>query len=201
MRERVELNDTFKIFKPKKYNFFIIFISRLWQKPRDSFLSGDAIWYCNMPVGEKKLKGFMSTLSTVSGLSKSYTNHSIRATGATLLSKNMFGPAQVMAVTGHKSVQSLTVYQGVDDHEKVQMGQALAENLVPTETNQVVPSMTSNVPLQEISNQLAGINPDDLFNDFEMPSNQLLPPRNNASQTPVFHNCSVTWINNLTINK
>ena len=124
----------------------------------------------------------------------------------------MFGPAQVMAVTGHKSVQSLTVYQRVNDHEKVQMGQALSENLVPTETNQVVPysgpalstpSMTSNVPLQDISNQLAGINPDELFNDFEMPStgNQLQSARNNPSQNPVFHNCSVTWINSITINK
>ncbi|WAR29181.1 hypothetical protein MAR_002749 [Mya arenaria] len=74
--------------------------NRLWQKSRDCFLSGDDVWYCNMPVGEKKLKSkHMTTLRRVSELSQIYTNHSIRPTGATILSKNMFGPAQVMAVT------------------------------------------------------------------------------------------------------
>jgi hypothetical protein len=48
-----------------------------------------------------------------------------------ILSKNMYGPAQIMAVTaGHKSVQSLPVYQRVDNEEKIRMGQTLSENLV-----------------------------------------------------------------------
>ena len=42
----------------------------------------------------------------------------------------MYGPVQIMAVTGHKSVQSLTVYQQVDNEEKIRMGQTLFENLV-----------------------------------------------------------------------
>jgi hypothetical protein len=58
----------------------------------------DDTWYCNEPVGEKKLTVFMSELSKSAALSQIYTNHSIRATGATILSKNMHGPAQIMAV-------------------------------------------------------------------------------------------------------
>jgi hypothetical protein len=42
----------------------------------------------------------MSGLSKKINLSKSYTNHSIRATGATLLSRNQFGAAQIISVTG-----------------------------------------------------------------------------------------------------
>ena len=51
-----------------------------------------------------------------------YTNHSIRATGATILTKSMSSPSQIMAVTGHKSVQSLTVYQRTDIEEKIAIG-------------------------------------------------------------------------------
>jgi hypothetical protein len=42
----------------------------------------------------------MSTLSKKTGLSQIYTNHSIRATGATILGRNC-SMAQIMAVTGH----------------------------------------------------------------------------------------------------
>jgi hypothetical protein len=42
----------------------------------------------------------MSGLSKKINLSKSYINHSIRATGATLLSRNQFGAAQIISVTG-----------------------------------------------------------------------------------------------------
>jgi hypothetical protein len=44
---------------------------------------------------------------------------SIRATGATMLEKSMFNPSRLMAVTGHKSAQSLTVYQRTDIEEKI----------------------------------------------------------------------------------
>ena len=44
----------------------------------------------------------------------------------------MFRPSQVMSVTGHKSVQSLSVYWRVSDEEKIQMGESLGMNLVPT---------------------------------------------------------------------
>ena len=105
--------------------------NKLWQRPRASFFSTDDIWYCNEPVGEKKLTVFMSELSKSAPLSQIYTNHSIRATGPTILSKNKYGPVQIMAVTGHKSVQSLTVYyKRVDNEEKIRMGQTLSENLV-----------------------------------------------------------------------
>ena len=52
-------------------------------------------------------------------LSQIYTNHSIRATGATILGRNCSMPmAQIMAVTGHKSASSVAVYQRVSSKEK-----------------------------------------------------------------------------------
>ena len=123
------------VFCPNKLNFFLCISDsvyrpvasyenyirrlhpsndRLWQKPLDSFPVDRDVWYCNMPIGEKKLSVFMSELSKKCNLSQIYTNHSIWATGATVLAKNMYGSAQIMAVTGHRSVQSLTTYQRVD---------------------------------------------------------------------------------------
>lgn len=64
----------------------------------------------------------MSDLSRKRDLNQIYTNHSIRATGATMLSKEMYGPSQTMAVTGHKYIQSLTVYPRVDKEEKITIG-------------------------------------------------------------------------------
>ena len=106
---------------------------RLWQKPLDSFSENSPVWYCNSGMGEKTLSRFMSRLSKSCGLSLIYINHSMRATGVTILSKNMYGAAQIMAVIGNKSVQSLTTNQRVDTEDKIKMGQTLTENvtLVP----------------------------------------------------------------------
>lgn len=102
----------------------------LWQRPKEySDVQMSNIWYYNAPVGEKTLRVFMKTLSTRAGLSRQYTNHSCRTTGATVLSKYGFQPAQVMSVTGHKSVNSLTQYQHVSSEEKIVMGAAMSSAL------------------------------------------------------------------------
>ncbi|XP_056011254.1 uncharacterized protein LOC125681899 [Ostrea edulis] len=110
---------------------------RLWQRPLSTFSENDDVWYAKVPVEQKVLGAFMSELSKSCELSQVYTNHSIRATGVTVLSKGMFGPTQIMAVTGHKSVQSLSVYQRVDEEEKNQMSKTLIELLVLTLKHQL----------------------------------------------------------------
>ena len=40
----------------------------------------------------------------------------------------MYGNAQIMTVTGHKSVQALSMYQRVDDEDKIRMGKTLTDN-------------------------------------------------------------------------
>ncbi|CAG2236087.1 KCTD1_15 [Mytilus edulis] len=102
---------------------------KLWQRPKDQFWEEDPSWYYNIPVGEKTLGNFMSYLSKKCNLSEIYTNHSIRATGATVLAKSSYCNAQIMAVTGHKSVASLSLYQRVDNDDKIRMGQTLTESI------------------------------------------------------------------------
>ena len=72
---------------------------------------------------------FSKLLSHACKLSRRYSNHCVRATGATILTVKNYAPAQIMSVTGHKSAGSLTVYQGVDDAKKIEMGQALGDHI------------------------------------------------------------------------
>ncbi|KAK7108296.1 hypothetical protein V1264_016053 [Littorina saxatilis] len=85
--------------------------NRLFQYPKASFLNDDTCWYQNKPIGLHCLRNFMPTLSRLCQLSDNYTNYCIRATGATILAENSFGVADIMSVTGHKSVSSLAIYQ------------------------------------------------------------------------------------------
>lgn len=166
------------------------------------------MWFCNVPVGEKKLRSFLSSLSKAINLSKVYTNHSIRATGASILSKCMYGPSQVMSVTGHKSVQCLGVYQQVSDAEKIQMGESISENLAPTSSLPMLPS-TKRLAImanssssstvcenQIVECDLSGWQIDQLFADFETQS----PVEEKRPFRPIcFSNCTVN-IGNINVN-
>ena len=182
---------------------------KLWQRPRDSFLENETSWYCNVPVGQKTLSAFMTNICKALNISK-YTNHSIRATGATLLSRSRFNNAQIMAVTGHKSCSSLAVYQRVNDEEKLQMGNTLSKfvsnNNVPSnlplltkETTNEILNVPSNLPLltKETNNEdlFSALNLED-FDSFigDDVSNVVQKP---LHERPVFANC---YIGNITIN-
>jgi len=129
---------------------------RLWQKPRDDFDDSDKTWYYNAPIGEKTLGNFMTSLSKLCRLSQIYTNHSIRATGATILAKNNYCDAQIMAVTGHKSVAALSMYQRVENEDKIKMSKSLSDSIlkVPSKTL-ALPAATSTLALSAATSTLA----------------------------------------------
>jgi hypothetical protein len=186
----------------------------LWQRPRDTYLESDPTWYCNARVGAKSLSTFLSNLSTSCKLSTVYTNHSLRATGITLLSRSGFNFAQICAVSGHKSVSSLAVYQRVDTDEKVRMGQAIAASLVDkppllalplSSVNLALPAPPQMAPVltaEQAANNMAGVEIDQLLGDFEGLSSLPLQSitntvsnRSMSAQMPVFHNCRIGNIN------
>ncbi|KAK7094672.1 hypothetical protein V1264_006191 [Littorina saxatilis] len=80
---------------------------RLWQFPINTFHGDDETWYDNRPMGVHTMKKFMAKLSELCQLSQMHTNHSVRATGATLLADKNFSPIDIISVTGHKTVNSL----------------------------------------------------------------------------------------------
>ena len=106
----------------------------LWQKPLDHpHPSTPNIWYSRQHTGRNPLAKFMSEVSKHCELSQKYTNHSIRVTGCTVLMRCNFSHSEIMAVSSHKSVQSLAVYQKTKDKQKIQMGKALFQSMTREE--------------------------------------------------------------------
>ena len=102
---------------------------RLWQYPKDSYMSTDECWFQKKPIGQDSLSQFIPKLSQQIGLSTIYTNHSVCATGATILGRN-FSMAQIMSVTGHKSMSSCAIYQRVSNNEKQVMGDVISSTII-----------------------------------------------------------------------
>ena len=98
----------------------------LWQVPlRKMDPNNPDVWFGKGHIGKNPLAKFMKNISINCQLSKIYSNHSIRVTGATILTRNKFSASEIMSVTGHNSVQSLTIYQKTEERQKVAMGKVI----------------------------------------------------------------------------
>ena len=73
----------------------------------------DDVWFTVNPIGINTLGNFMKKISKRLALSVTYTNHCIRATCVTEMTRAGYEARQIMKVTGHKSAESLKSY----DHD------------------------------------------------------------------------------------
>ena len=104
MYETEEENDGYKALKlylskinPNSTAFF--------QYPKKNWSPDQEVWYEARPVGVNTLAN-----SEEAGLSKKYTNHSVRATAITIWSNANVSNRHIMAISGHRSEQSLVHY-------------------------------------------------------------------------------------------
>ncbi|XP_031572245.1 uncharacterized protein LOC116306345 [Actinia tenebrosa] len=81
-----------------------------FQKPKQLINAADPVWYENKPLGVNSLAKMMKNISIGANLSKVYTNHSVRSTSITTLSNSGVPSRHIMAISGHKSEQSLVSY-------------------------------------------------------------------------------------------
>ena len=124
----------------------------LWQRPAKKFPTTEGkAWYDNVVVGHNTHDKFMTKLSEDCNLSKKYTNHCIRVTGITSLKRGNFSDKQVMAITGHKSIDSLAIYQRVKSDEKLMMGMCLTFSLLRPED---VIFMQNSLEIENIPKQV-----------------------------------------------
>ena len=135
----------------------------LFQQPKSSFTQGE--WYNGRPHGVNAISGFMSKISKAAGLSQSYTNHCLRATAVTVLGNSGVSAPDIIAVSGHKNVQSLIPYQrSISDSKRYSMSSVLA-SYGKWHDSQVV-STASSVQMSSVSAQstVSGILRDNTFN-------------------------------------
>ena len=99
------------------YSALELFLSKLnperealFQYPKRNWRPSDKIGYENRPLGINKLSTMMKDISSAAGLSRIYTNHSIRATAMTLWSTAGLTNREIMAISGHRNKSSLKRY-------------------------------------------------------------------------------------------
>ena len=91
-----------------------------FQRPKSKMFHTDAVWYDNVPVGKNTLATKMRTLSQSVGCSQIYTNHCVRATAITTLSRAGIKDRDICSVSGHRRVESLDAYRAKPTTEKRQ---------------------------------------------------------------------------------
>ena len=145
---------TFSLYK-EKLNKSVNF---LWQRPQTKFdLFSDE--FDAAPVGRDPLNSHMKFLSEKAKLSKTYTNHCIRATVVTTLDEKGFEARDIMATTGHKSECSIRSYVKCPPKKRRNISDALASTLhqnspeVQPKMKKIKPTSTITKP-QEINPEI-----------------------------------------------
>ena len=111
-------------------------------------------WYGRQHLGKNTLGHFMMDVSKKCQLSKIYTNRSVQVTVATVLKRMHFSSAEIMSVTGHKSVQILTRYQRTEKKQKLSMGNVMHQSLTRQEDQIIVPNNKNALNYQQNLPQL-----------------------------------------------
>ena len=132
MYETEDVNDGYKALNlylsklnPKCESFF--------QYPRKNWSFEDNVWYEARPVGVNSLDSMMKNISEAASLSQQYTNHSVRATAITLWSNAGIPNRHIMAISGHRSEQSLAHYNTRPSTSQLRnCSEVLSQSLVTT---------------------------------------------------------------------
>ena len=126
----------------------------LWQSPHRKFNASLKYWYTKQHLGKNTLSAFMMDISKECHLSIRYTNHSIRATGISVLTRQDFTNSEIMAVSGHESVQSLSIYQKTGSKEKLEIGNVLFQAVTKPEDEIVHPNKLKEIELPPVKQAL-----------------------------------------------
>ena len=137
--------------KKDKENFYQYAIKRKDYEPKNH-----QIWYTPKAIGDKILGSFMKTISQRLNLSYLYTNHSIRVTVVSLLSRSGFEARQIMRVTGHKCEASLRHY----DHDNSDVQKRAISNILHKKTYpSATPTATQAVVCTTVNTQQDNVLP------------------------------------------
>ena len=91
----------------------------LFQYPKRNWEPSDNVWYENRPLGVNKLWTMMKDISSADGLSRIYTNHSVRAAAITLWANAGHTNREIMAISGHRNESSLQNYHNMPSVQKL----------------------------------------------------------------------------------
>ena len=154
-------------------------VKNLWQTPINKLSDlSKQVWYMPEGMGHNPIEKFMGKMSKMCQLSQHYTNHCIRVTGGTRLQRDGQSTAkQIMSVTGHKSVQSLAVYQHVKEDKKLMLGMSLTYSLLHPQEVQETSTAMANHRDKHTNPSVSNLSPTNIVQPHALGPNvpQLLP--------------------------
>ena len=83
---------------------------RFYLTPLPSTPTGSRPWFFGEALPLKRLQGLLKQMCTDANIYGNFTNHSLRATGATVLFDAGVPESLIKKRTGHKSIDALRVY-------------------------------------------------------------------------------------------
>ena len=120
-------------------------------QPLDKYKE-DGPWYSKQARGQHYLNAMVKSMFEEAGAQAKYTNHSLRATGATELFQSNVPEKVIQNITGHRSLKALRQYEKVGDTQKQAASNILTGTTSQTyaaETEKLIPSSNTsgNLPL------------------------------------------------------
>ena len=110
----VKILDTYLSKLPEKAKENDVFY--LTPLPKKSF-DPTKPWYTLTPVGKNRLNGMLKEMCAEAGLEKDFSNHSLRAYGATTLFQAKVPEKLIQMRTGHKSLEALRSYERTSESQ------------------------------------------------------------------------------------
>ena len=129
-----ELLDIYISKLPSRIKEMDIFCARPLNQRQDD---ESAPWFAPVPVGRNIISKVVSHMCHEAQIDNHKTNHSLRATGATQLYHAGVPEKTIQQCTGHRSLDSLRVYE----HTSVQQHRAVTNILLPTTRPEVSDSV------------------------------------------------------------
>ena len=101
-----------------------------------------APWFKSVPVGKNTLGKMMKTMCEKAGISGGYTNHSLRAYGATTLFQAHIPEKLIQQRTGHRSLDALRQYEHTSASQLLDVS-----NIMSGTRDTMKPSSNISLPL------------------------------------------------------
>ena len=79
----------------------------------------DSAWYIRSPISQNLLSSTIKRLSLQAKLSKSYTNHCLRATTIVHLKESGVDDRRICEISGHRNTAYLASYDRLSAHQAV----------------------------------------------------------------------------------
>ena len=93
------------------------------------FSKNEKPWFKRAPVGQNKLNGIMKTMAEKASLGSNLTNHSGQKTmNMQTLTNNNIPPTDIIQLSGHKNLQSVTNYAVVSETQQLNMSRTLSRH-------------------------------------------------------------------------